>query len=103
MKIDFKKICDVKLWKSEWKKATNEQKIDVLRIARTGVIVIQMLQLFAGFFMIHTKILALIIAGLTVYEMYIIEKESQAQRVAKRQRNICQILNLVIVILMYIL
>lgn len=103
MKIDFKKICDVKVWKSEWKKATNEQKIDVLRIARTGVIVIQMLQLFAGFFLIHTKILALVIAGLTVYEMYIIEKEYKAQRVKKSQRNICQVLNLVIVILMYII
>lgn len=103
MKIDFKKICDVKLWKSEWKKATNEQKIDVLRIVRTGVIVIQMLQLFAGFFLIHTKILALVIAGLTVYEMYIIEKEYKAQRVKKNQRNICQVLNLVIVILMYII
>ena len=103
MKIDFKKICDIKLWKSEWKKATNEQKIDVLRIVRTGVIAIQMLQLFAGFLLIHTKILALIIAGLTVYEMYIIEKEYKAHRIDKSRRNIFQFLNLVIVILMYIL
>ena len=103
MKIDFKKICDIKLWKSEWKKATDEQKISVLRTVRTGVIVIQMLQLIVGFFLIHTKILALIIAALTVYEMYIIEKEYKAQRIDKSRRNICQVLNLVIVILMYML